>query len=63
MANAKIIMARHNKLVDLKDAEIAKLTERADKLAGAQERLEIVLLCTRSLVLLKGDIKARCSTY
>ena len=40
MANAKIIMARHNKLVDLKDAEIAKLTERADRLAGAQERLE-----------------------
>ena len=40
MANAKIIMARHNKLVDLKDAEIAKLSERADKLAGAQERLE-----------------------
>jgi hypothetical protein len=40
MASAKIIMAQHNKLVDLKDAEIAKLTERTDKLTGAQERLE-----------------------
>ena len=40
MANAKIIMAQHTKLVDLKDAEIAKLTKRVDKLAGAQERLE-----------------------
>ena len=40
MANAKIIMAQHTKLVDSKDAEIAKLTKRVDKLSGAQERLE-----------------------
>ena len=40
MANAKIIMAQHTKLVDLKDAEIAKLTKRVDVLSSAQERLE-----------------------
>jgi len=40
MANAKIIMAQHTKLVDLKDAEIAKLTKRVEVLSSAQERLE-----------------------
>ena len=36
----KIIMAKHNKLVEEKNVEIERLTARADKLAGAQERLE-----------------------
>lgn len=33
-------MAKHNKLVEEKNVEIERLTARADKLAGAQERLE-----------------------
>ena len=49
-------MAKHNKLVDLKDAEIAKLAERADKLAGAQERLES--LAKVHLVRVRVEVRA-----